>query len=378
MTIQIPRSSDKPEWKHLFHEVLEPGRCTGCAACVVACPHDVLDYKHLDGGYLPFNIEDPTLPDHCSHGEKGCTSCTRACPRFRDWEIDADAHLFGKIRSENEVYGQYESICLTRSTDETIADLGQDGGLVSALLIYALENDIIDGALVSSADEQWVASPALATTREEVLATAGSRYTYSANTLAYNQANELGLEKLALVGMGCQASAPAVMSSRKVGKIARRLELTIGLLCSKTFTDAIFEDLIKGKYGIDRKDIIKFNIKGRFHVWATNDRYVEIPLKECHEYTRPGCKQCPDFAAEHADISTGGIVSHPGWTLTIVRTKRGKELLSAMINEGWLATKPIEEDPGAMDLLIRLSTNQRKRWTERIGPGILPSANDND
>lgn len=372
MTVENPRSAEKPEWKHLFHEVLEPGRCTGCAACAVACPHDVLDYTHLDGGYMPFNIEKPDVPDFCSHGEKGCTLCTRACPRFRDWEIDADSFLFGKVRSENEVYGQYESICLTKATDETIADLGQDGGLVSALLIYALEKDMIDGALVSSADENWVAKPALVTTREEVLATAGSRYTYSANTLAYNEASDRGLEKLALVGMGCQASAPAIMKSRKTGKAARRLELTIGLLCSKTFTDAIFTELIEAKYGIKRQDIVKFNIKGRFHIWATNDRYVEIPLKECHEFTRPGCKQCPDFSAEHADISTGGIVSHPGWTLTIVRTQRGKELLSTMINEGWIATKPIEEDPGAMDLLVRLSTKQRSRWTERIGPGILP------
>lgn len=373
MTVESPRSPDKPEWKHLFHEVLEPGRCTGCAACVIACPHDVLDYKHLDGGYIPFNIEDSSLPDKCSHGEKGCTSCTRACPRFRDWEIDADAHLFGKIRTENEVYGQYESICLTRATDETIAELGQDGGLVSAMLIYALENEIIEGALVSSADDQWVATPTLATTREEVLSTAGSRYTYSANTLAYNLADERGLEKLALVGMGCMASAPAIMKSRKVGKIARRLELTIGLMCTKTFTDSIFEDLIKAKYGIERKDIIKFNIKGRFHIWATNDRYVEIPLKECREFTRPGCQQCPDFAAEHADISTGGIVNHEGWTLTVIRTARGKELFNSMVEQGWLKTKSIEEDLSAMDLLIKLSTKQRSRWTERIGPGILPS-----
>lgn len=368
------RLPEKPQWKHLFHEVIAPDRCTGCAACVVACPHDVLDYKHADGGYIPFNVEDVNVADHCSHGEKGCTLCTRACPRFRDWEIDADAFLFGKIRSENEVYGQYNSICLTKATDKTISDLGQDGGLVSALLIYALENKIIDGALVSSADDEWVASPSLATTREQVLSTAGSRYTYSANTLAYKDADELGLEKLALVGMGCQASAPAIMKSRKVGKVGRRLELTIGLLCSKTFTDSIFEDLIKAKYGIDRKDIKKFNIKGRFHIWTHDGRYVEIPLKECHEFTRPGCKQCPDFSAEHADISTGGIVNHPGWTLTITRTQRGKDLLQEMIKTGWIETKSIDEDPGAMELLIRLSTKQRERWSEKIGPGILPSA----
>jgi len=373
MTLPSNSIPDKPEWKHLFHEVLEPGKCTGCAACVIACPHDVLDYKHEDGGYLPFNIENFSIPDFCSHGQKGCTSCTRACPRFRDWEEDADEQLFGRSRSKEEVFGQYESIFLSRSTDKAIQEVGQDGGLVSSILIYALENQVIEGALVSSTDENWVASPSLATSKDEILASAGSRYTYSANTLAYNQAKEQKLEKLALVGMGCQASAPAIMQARKAGKVGRRIELTIGLLCSKTFTDAIFKELIEAKYGIKREDILKFNIKGRFHIWATNDRYLEIPLKECHEFTRPGCKKCPDFAAEHADISTGGIVNHDGWTLTIVRTQRGREILEKMLNENWLEKKNIEEDPGSVELLIRLSTKQRKRWSQESSPGLLPA-----
>ena len=62
------------------------------------------------------------------------------------------------------------------------------------------------------------------------------------------------------------------------------------------------------------------NIKGVFQIWMNNGDYHEVPLKECHAWTREGCKMCPDFAAEHADISTGGIGEFNDWTLTIVRT----------------------------------------------------------
>ena len=82
-----------------------------------------------------------------------------------------------------------------------------------------------------------------------MLATAGSRYTYSANPLAYAEAIAGGAERIALVGRGCQASAPPVMPARKAGKVARRFNLSIGLLCSKTFDDAIFRELFEAKYG---------------------------------------------------------------------------------------------------------------------------------
>ena len=190
---------------------------------------------------------------------------------------------------------------------------------------------MIDAALVSNLEgdgSTWKAVPAVATTRAEVLAAAGSRYTYSANPLAYPLAIEAGAERIALVGMGCQASAAPVMKARKAGKIARRLSLTIGLLCSKTFDDAIFPELFEARYGIARADIAKMNIKGVFQVWTKDGGYHEIPLKEAHAWTREGCTSCPDFAAEHADISTGGIGAFSDWTLTLVRTDQGRELIA--------------------------------------------------
>jgi len=378
----MPR--DVLQWKQLYSEVVTSGLCTGCAGCVVACPHDVLGYDDREGpgleraSYKPFHLEEELGPDDCIHGEKGCTSCTRACPRFRGWETEIDTHLFGRPRHAEEVDGVSKDIILARAADPEVNKIGQDGGLVSAILIWALEHGYIDAALVSYLEgdgTSWKAIPGVASTREEVLAAAGSRYTYSANTMAYAEAIERGAEKLALVGMSCQSSVPPVMTVRKAGKPARRFVLNIGLLCSKTFDDTIFEELFEAKYGLRKQDMVKMNIKGVFQIWMRDGAYHEVPLKECHAWTREGCKLCPDFAAEHADISTGGIGAFNDWTLTVIRTDIGREIMVKMLQDGTIEGRPGDDDPGAIALLRKLSAKSRKRWPETAvpAPRLLPA-----
>jgi len=376
MTVtESPAAAPKKErwthqWKELFSEVITSGLCTGCAGCVIACPHDVIGYEHEPGAYKPFHLEDELGIDDCIHGQKGCTSCTRACPRFRMWEPEADMHLHARERQPDEMAGIYSDILLTRASDDFVYDTGQDGGLVSAILIWCLENDIIDGALTSGVESLpdgspgWKAHPMVATDRNEVLRGAGSRYTYSANTIAYDEAREKGLERLALVGMSCQTSVAPVMWHRKIGKVSKPIKLNIGLLCSKSFDDSLFDELFGVKYGLRKEDIAKMNIKGVFQVWTKDGGYHEINLKECHAWTREGCLHCPDFAAEHADISTGGIGNETDWTLTIVRTDLGRAVIDAMAKDGVIETRPGDDDPGAIALLQRLAQKSRERWPE--------------
>lgn len=355
------------QWKELYSEVITSGLCTGCAGCVIACPHDVIGYRHEPGRYKPFHLEEELGEGNCVHGEKGCTSCTRACPRFRLWEPEANEHLHGRERQPDELAGIYRDILLVRAADPEVHERGQDGGLVSSILIWCLENGIIDGALTSELEgdgNSWKAKPMVATNREEVLRGAGSRYTYSANTLAYDEAVERGLKNLALVGMSCQTAVPPVMWHRKIGKVSKPIRLNIGLLCSKTFDDSIFEELFLAKYGLRREDMVKMNIKGVFQIWMRNGDYHEINLKECHAWTREGCNHCPDFAAEHADISTGGIGKDNDWTLTIVRTELGEAIIKAMLADGVIEARSADSDPGAIALMHKLAAKSRERWPQ--------------
>jgi coenzyme F420 hydrogenase subunit beta len=362
-------AGEKTSWADLYERVVQTGLCAGCGACVMACPRNVLDYDHAD--YRPVNLEPTTSPDQCAHGARGCDICTRACPRLSSWEADGELALHGRTHQPDEVYGIAEGIWLARATRPDVLAAGQDGGLVSALLIWGLENGRIEGALCSrrSAARPWDAEPFLATSPAEVLQAAGSRYTYSANPLAMRQAEQGGLRRLALVGTGCQAAMNGTLLAHRVNKYARRIQLTIGLLCSKTFEYEGLRQVLE-EQGVPLADVAKLDIKGKLLVWrrSTGER-VDIPLKRLRPFTREGCRLCPDFAASLADLSVGGLGQQTGWTLTIVRTQRGADWLRDAVDAGAVQLRPGEEEPAALALLARLAAKSRQRV-----PAVLTAA----
>lgn len=334
-------------FQKFYDEVVSSGTCSACGACVVVCPLRALDYVD----------EVPVLVAKCTD----CGVCWKACPRFNPSLDDLERSVFKRTRRDDEEFGIHEKIFAARSRDERVLKVSQDGGLVTSLLIWALEKRIIDGALVSGLEAKpWIPKPLLATSVEDLLRASGSRYTYSPNLLAAKGAVK-DFKKLAYVGVPCQILAIRQMQLNRLRRYSDPIFLTIGLMCSEAFTyEGLMEGMIGKGLGVRLEDVAKVNIKGKVLVYLKSGEVKSIPLKEAKMYARENCSYCGDFSAELADISAGGIGAS-GWTITVARSKRGVEVLEEAIRDGVIEANSIENFKGSLAILVKLAKAQRER-----------------
>jgi len=333
-------------FKEALEEVILAEKCMGCAACVAFCPIGCLEY--VEG--------KPKLIKEC----EACSICAFICPRYELVWPTLEESVFGRPRKPEEEFGVYRRIVISQADDDKVLQACQDGGVVTALLTYALKNGIIDGAAVSgiSQDKPFYPVPRLVTTPEAVLECAGTRYTYSPNLLAFREGIDQNKKSMAFVGLPCQIQALRKIEVTLL-EYVNPLHLAIGLLCTESFTyEGLMEKHIQGKLGIDLHDVKKINIKAKVLVTTKSGEVKVIPLKEAKQYTRKSCTICTDFSSELADISVGGLGLN-GWTFIILRTKKGEELFDGAVRKGFLKTRPVEEEKRAFDLLLRLSKRKK-------------------
>jgi coenzyme F420 hydrogenase subunit beta len=328
--------------------VVSNEKCMGCGACVIVCPFACLDYVE----------EKPKLAKKC---EK-CGICAKVCPRF-EWQPSAvESFVFGRERKPEETFGVYRHMTIAQASDEELRRKCQDGGVVTALLKFALEKGLVEAAVVSglAQDKPLLPHPALATNTVELLACAGTRYTYSPNLFALKEGIAQKKKNLAYVGTPCQIQTIRRMEMASLKRYVEPIKFTIGLMCTESFAYEGLVRHIQQTLGVSLGDIAKMNIKGQLLITTKSGGIKAAPLKEVKKYTRQGCLPCHDFSGEFADISTGGLGMN-NWTFVIVRTIRGEEIFRDAEKAGVIKTRLVETEKFASDLLVKLSEKKRNK-----------------
>lgn len=354
-------TNDRKHWKHLFEEIVATEICCSCSACIVACPHKVLELQDFD----PTQTDARSPFDNCYHGEEGCSLCAMACPRLDPTveKIEALVHGEGNRRDLDQVEGPYRYKTLARATETGYLDKGQDGGVVTAMLGWALDTGELDGAVVAAPSETvaWLDEPRLVRSSEELRASSGSRYTYCATPLGLKQAAEVKCKSIGVVGVSCESTAVRQIAAAGIKRWTRNVKLVIGLMCTETFDyEAFVVGKLQNELGVDLDDVVKINVKGKVIVTLKDGTDINIPLKECRPFANEWCHHCPDFAAEHADLSCGGL-GMEGWTMILVRSEKGQDFLERAVAAGVVELRPAEEEPQALEVMMRLATKQRER-----------------
>lgn len=341
--------------KSLLSEVVNNGKCASCGTCVVVCPF----------GSLEFSNGKPNQVKEC----KNCGICSQACPRYNWSMADAENNVFGRARKPEEEFGIYKRIAAGQAKHENILQVRQDGGAATAMLAAAMQNGLIDGAIVSgkSKEKPFLPVPSLAVTPQQIVEAAGTKYTCSSSLLAMPEVIKQKKTQVAFVGTPCQVQAIRKMQMSGVKKWTAPIKYIIGLMCSESFDyEGLINAHIKGKLGINPSDITKMNIKGKMLV-TTPAGTTAIPLADVKQYVGKSCSVCKDFSSELADVSVGGL-GLDGATFVIIRTDKGEELFANAEKAGFLESKPIEEGAFSKSLLLKLTKKKQGTTTPAQTP----------
>jgi coenzyme F420 hydrogenase subunit beta len=318
--------------------VLEEGLCTGCGACVSLCPYQVI-------------YHDRTVQLHSCDLKDG--KCYAFCPRTAT-DLTALRKLLFEPDDVTPEIGAVKGYYFSRAVDPGLRAVAQHGATVTALLELALSEGLIDSAIISARNQEFLQNGAVVNNKMEIRKNAGSKFTVSPTVSAFNQLVTEDKGNVGVVATPCQALALAKMKLNRMEVNETRinqLKLVIGLYCGWTLSAEKYTKLLLEK-NIDPESITGMDIPAGKNIveFYTNDGVKSIPFDEVQNCIRGACQYCMDSTAEYADISVGSArfagdwEEVRQWNQLIVRTAGGRELVDLAVKKGVLE---VREAPAA-------------------------------
>jgi len=365
--------------------VVKDGLCTGCGTCAGICPVDAIEMviEHKKGIYIPQLDEE-----RCNQ----CGLCFKVCPGHAVDFKQLNLEIFGK-EPDDILIGNYLNCYIGYATDYNIRYNSSSGGLVTALLIYALEEGLIDGALVTKMreDRPLEPQPFIARTKREIISASKSKYCPVPANIALKEILKAKAgEKFAVVGLPCHLHG--IRKAEIVNpKLRERIVLHIGIFCgtSKSFLGTEFQ---LRRMGIKGEEVAKLDYRGEgwpgsMTVELKSGQKILSPLTYYYDskfcsFIPWRCTVCTDQASELADIALGDAwlsevkeTDKVGTSIIVSRNKTGDDILQQAANKAEIglslirAEKVIESQRGfagkKKDSKARLNMS---RWLGRKVP----------
>jgi coenzyme F420 hydrogenase subunit beta len=362
----------KLSFENLNNAVISCGLCARCGLCAGVCPLRVIGF---DGNGFP------KLKGNC----KPCGICSACCP---GGEVDFPGlswRIFGEEYDPDNLNGHVEKMYVAHSNQNEVRKSGASGGVVTALLLHLLEKKKIDGAVVVGMNKihPYKSLGLLATTREEILSAAKSKYciTPSMEVLRFLRKSS---GHYVVVGLPCQ-----IHGLRKLEEVdpvlSGKIICYLGLMCHYSLEPEATTDVISVR-NIHESDIQHFayrggNWPGGFQVTKKSGNVIPLFIGGLRFnmnvlfrlYAPKRCYLCMDALAEYADLSFGDFWANDysgpfhelkKSTLVLQRTGRGAAILSEAVLDGALTIK--ELPPERMSKRILNMAQEKKQIARKL------------
>ncbi len=322
-------------------KVISKNVCIGCGACVGICPNSALKMVKTQQTYLPI-----VSTEKCGN----CGLCLRICPSESVDFKSLNLMLFEK-EPDDALSGNYLKSYIGFSTDLTLRLNSSSGGLVSQLLINALNQGIINAAIVTKMNNEKPLEPEpfVARSNEEIKNASKSKYCPVPLGKMLKEVIEEKHGKFAVVGLPCH-----IQAIRKAEKICpdlkNKIVLHVGLACGHAPT-FLATDFLLWNLKIDKKSVAQIQYRsegwpGYFSVFLKNGKKVMISYNSLYYwglafgqfFYMPRCALCGDKLCELADVSFGDAWTNDlistdnlGTSFVISRNKVGEKLLQEAV-----------------------------------------------
>lgn len=330
--------------------VVKDGLCMGCGTCVGICPTNAIVLR-LDpnmGCYIPEVFESAC---------RNCGKCLRVCPG-QEMDFPAINEAIFKDKQPKSFLGHLIACYIGHTNDPNLRYRCASGGLITSLLIFALDHGVITGALVTRMNKEKPLEPEpfIARTKEEIIEASKSKYCpVPANIAIKEIINADKDEKFAVVGLPCHIHGirKAEMNDASLQK---KIVLHIGIMCSHTDSFLATEYILRS-HNIQPEDVTSIDYRGcgwpgSMAIQLHEGKKCYIPYRDfiwfhlMQYFMIHRCEYCFDGLNTLADLTFGDawgleVNDVQGTSLCLARTMIGDDLIKRACNKKITTTNRI-------------------------------------
>jgi len=334
-----------------IEKVVSDGLCTGCGMCAGICPIQCIVMQVSEGVFFP-NVNERLCTE--------CHLCLDCCPgRFVNIR---ELSKLAQGAEKDSTCKDFPECYVGHSTNERIRYNASSGGVATQLLVLALEQGQIDGAIVTrmKRDNPLEPETIVARTREEIVNASKSKYCPTATNEAVRSIlKQKG--RYAVVGLPCQIHGIR-KAEQNVKALKERIVLHVGLMCSHTVSFHGTDFLLR-KMGLVPEQVASIDYRGlgwpgcmlitqrggsKTLIPYVGKWNAYWPVFSSFFFTPKRCLMCPDETNELADIALGDAwlpelrKERNGESIVIVRTKVGERILSLACSNDVIFLRPVD------------------------------------